>query len=339
MAVLVTGGAGYIGSHTCVELLAAGMEVVILDDFRNSSRQAVERIGQIAGRTPRLVVGDIANRPLLDGIFKEFRVDAVIHFAGSKVLSESISQPLEYYCNNVAGTLTLLSAMAEANVRTIVFSSTAAVYGIPESMPVGEDAPLAATTPYGHSKLAIERVLRDLAIADSRWRVAILRYFNPVGAHPSGLIGEDPQGKAGNLVPRIGAVAMGWQVELRIFGSDYPTHDGTGVRDFIHVVDLAKGHLAALGALAAQTGTITVNLGTGRGYSVLDTVRAFAAASGKPIPYRFEPRRPGDVAECYADAGLADELLGWRAERGLDEMCADAWRWLSGNTVSSRESP
>lgn len=337
MAVLVTGGAGYIGSHTCVELLMAGFDVVVLDDFRNSSPQNVDRIGQIAGRAPRLVAGDIADRPLLDSIFAESRIEAVIHFAGSKVLSESIARPLEYYGNNVAGTLTLLSAMAAAGVRTVVFSSTAAVYGVPESMPVSEEAPLAATTPYGRSKLMIENVLTDLAAADERWRVGILRYFNPVGAHPSGLIGEDPLGKAGNLVPRIGAVAMGWQDELKIFGNDYPTRDGTGVRDFIHVVDLARGHLAALRKLAGQAGTITVNLGTGRGYSVLEAVGAYARACGKRIPYRFEQRRLGDVAECYADASLAAKLLGWRAERGLDEMCVDAWRWLCSNEVG-RES-
>lgn len=331
MTILVTGGAGYIGSHACVELLAAGFQVVILDDFSNSSPRVVERIEQVAGRAPALVTGDIADRELLDSVLADHDVGAVIHFAGSKILGESIEKPLAYYLNNVAGTLNLLAAMAAAQVKTLVFSSTAAVYGVPASVPVREDAPLAASTPYGRSKLMVEDMLRDLALADPDWQIAILRYFNPVGAHPSGLIGEDPRGTPGNLVPAIGEVAAGRRKELLVLGTDYPTRDGTGVRDYIHVVDLARGHLAALDALQGRRGTLTVNLGTGRGYSVIETLRAYEAACGRAIPYRAAPRRAGDVAACYADATLAADLIGWRAERGLDEMCADAWRWLRGN--------
>lgn len=326
---LVTGGLGYIGSHTCVELIAAGHQVKIIDNLSNSKPAVLERIAEIAGRRPEFVRGDIRDRGALRAALPG--CDAVIHFAGLKAVGESVTQPLRYYDNNVSGSIALFQTMAETGVKTVVFSSSATVYGDPASVPIREDAPLSATNPYGRSKLMIEDILRDVAKADPEWRIALLRYFNPVGAHPSGRIGEDPNGIPNNLMPYIALVAVGKLERLSVFGNDYPTPDGTGVRDYIHVVDLAKGHLAALAALERQGGLLTVNLGTGRGYSVLEMVRAFEQASGREVPYRIAPRRPGDVATCFADPSLAAELLGWRAEKGLEEMCADAWRWQSAN--------
>ncbi len=326
---LVTGGLGYIGSHACVELLAAGYGVRIVDNLSNSKLAVLERIAEIAGRRPEFVQADIRDRTAMRQALEG--CTAVIHFAGLKAVGESVEKPLLYYRNNVEGSIALFDAMAETDVKTLVFSSSATVYGDPASVPIREDAPLSATNPYGRSKLMIEDILRDLAKADPTWRVALLRYFNPVGAHASGRIGEDPNGIPNNLMPYVAQVAVGKLACLSVFGNDYPTPDGTGVRDYIHVVDLAKGHLAALEALARQGGLLTVNLGTGRGYSVLEMVRAFETASGRPVPYRIAPRRPGDIATCYADPALAAGLLGWRAELGLDAMCADAWRWQSGN--------
>lgn len=329
--ILVTGGTGYIGSHTVVELLARGESVLILDNLCNSSVRVLDRIEQIAGRRPAFVEADIRDRAALDAVFAAHEVSAVVHFAGLKAVGESVALPLHYYDNNVAGTLNLLQAMSAAGVRRLVFSSSATVYGDPHAVPIREDFPLRASNPYGRTKLMIEEILRDLMATDPQWRIAILRYFNPVGAHPSGLIGESPNGIPNNLMPFVAQVAVGQRPELSVFGNDYPTPDGTGVRDYIHVVDLALGHLAALDALSRQAGELTVNLGTGQGYSVLDMVRAFEKASGRDVPYRVVGRRPGDVASCYADPAQAAEVLGWRASRGIDEMCVDAWRWQVGN--------
>jgi len=325
--ILVTGGAGYIGSHTAVELMALGHEVVILDNLCNSKASVVDRIARIAGRRAGFAQLDIRDRRGLRRLLAQHRFDAVMHFAGLKAVGESVQKPLAYYDGNVSGSVVLLECMAEAGLRTLVFSSSATVYGEPASLPIPEDSPLSASNPYGRSKLMIEDILRDTAAADAGWRIALLRYFNPVGAHGSGLIGEDPCGLPNNLMPYIAQVAAGRLKELLIFGSDYPTPDGTGVRDYIHVVDLARGHLAALEAVARQPGVLTVNLGTGRGYSVLEMVRAFVAASGRPVPYRIVERRPGDVAQCYADTARAQALLGWKAQLGLDAMCRDTWRW------------
>lgn len=326
---LITGGLGYIGSHTCVELLAAGQSVRIVDNLSNSKLAVLDRIEEISGQRPEFIKTDIRDR----GTMREALAgcDAVIHFAGLKAVGESVEKPLLYYRNNVEGSIALFEAMAETGVKTVVFSSSATVYGDPASVPIREDAPLSSTNPYGRSKLMIEDILRDVAKADPGWRIALLRYFNPVGAHASGRIGEDPNGIPNNLMPFVAQVAVGKLACLSVFGNDYPTPDGTGVRDYIHVVDLAKGHLAALAALERQGGLLTVNLGTGQGYSVLEMVKAFEVASGRPVPYRIAPRRAGDIATCYADPALAAELLGWRAELGLDAMCADAWRWQSGN--------
>lgn len=329
--ILVTGGAGYIGSHTVVELLAAGHELLILDNFSNSSPRVLERIERIGGRRPLLVEGDIRDRQLLAGLFAAHPLQAVIHFAGLKAVGESVEQPLRYYDNNVVGSLHLFQAMAAAGVFRLVFSSSATVYGDPHAVPINESFPLQATNPYGRSKLFIEEILRDIGRSDPRWRVALLRYFNPVGAHASGLIGEDPRGIPNNLMPYVAQVAVGRRSELGVFGGDYPTPDGTGVRDYIHVVDLARGHLAALDKIDAIDGVVPINLGTGRGYSVLDVVAAFEQASGRPVPYRIGDRRPGDVAACYADPQRARELLGWAAERNLAAMCADTWKWQSAN--------
>lgn len=326
-ATLVTGGTGYIGSHAAVELLSVGHDVFIVDNLSNSKPSVLERIARIAGRRPGFAQIDVRDRAGLRRLFAERRFDAVIHFAGLKAVGESVAKPLAYYDNNVSGSVALLECMTEAGVRTIVFSSSATVYGDPMSVSVREDSPLSASNPYGRTKLVIEHILRDIAATDSVWRVALLRYFNPVGAHSSGLIGEDPKGIPNNLMPHIAQVAVGKLKELPVFGSDYPTPDGTGVRDYIHVVDLARGHIAALDALGQRAGVLTVNLGTGRGYSVLEMVKAFAAASGRPVPYRIMPRRAGDIAQCYADPALARELLGWRAELGVEAMCADTWRW------------
>jgi len=330
MSILVTGGAGYIGSHTCVQLLQAGHEVVVFDNFSNSHPEALNRIEQITGRKPILVQGDIRDQAAIESALRQHQCQAVIHFAGLKAVGESVEKPLLYYDNNVVGTHRLLAAMQNCGVTTLVFSSSATVYGEPQRLPLTEDHPLSATNPYGRSKLVIEDMLRDVYRAHPDWRMAILRYFNPVGAHESGLIGEDPQGTPNNLMPYVAQVAVGRREFLNVWGNDYPTPDGTGVRDYIHVVDLAAGHLKALEALDRPQ-CIAVNLGTGVGYSVLDVVKAFEAASGQPVPYRIGPRRPGDVAACYADPRLAIQLLGWKAERDLAAMCQDHWRWQKHN--------
>ena len=332
MKVLVTGGAGYIGSHTCVELMQAGHEVVIFDNLSNSYEAAIGRIAQIAGRAPEFTQADVRDSDALREVFARYRFDAVIHFAGLKAVSESVERPIEYYDNNVQGALALCGAMAQARVGMLVFSSSATVYGNAASVPIREDAPLGPTNPYGHSKLMVERMLQDLEASDrGAWRIALLRYFNPVGAHPSGLIGEDPQGIPNNLMPNIAQVAVGIREKIRVFGNDYPTRDGTGVRDYIHVVDLARGHLAALETMQRERRGVTVNLGTGRGVSVLETVRAFERASGRAVPFERVARRAGDVAECYADPSLAEKILGWKAIYTLEDMCRDTWRWQSMN--------
>ena len=325
--ILITGGTGYIGSHTVVELMAAGHQVFIVDNLCNSKASVLDRIERIAGRRPGFAQLDVRDRAALRQLFSAHRFEAVIHFAGLKAVGESVARPLAYYDNNVSGSVALFECAAEAGIRTMVFSSSATVYGEPASVPIREDFPLSAHNPYGRSKLMIEEILRDLAKTDAGWRVALLRYFNPVGAHASGLIGEDPNDIPNNLMPYIAQVAVGKLKELPVYGADYATPDGTGVRDYIHVVDLARGHLAALNALRDRRGVLTVNLGTGRGYSVLEMVRAFAAASGKPVPYRIVARRPGDIAQCYADPTLALATLGWKAEFDIDAMCADTWRW------------
>lgn len=325
--ILITGGTGYIGSHTVVELMQAGYEVLIVDNFCNSKPSVLDRIEGIVGRRPNFVEADIRNRETMRALFSDYHLDAVIHFAGLKAVGESVVQPLRYYDNNISGSLVLFETMAEAGVKTLVFSSSATVYGDPHAVPIREDFPLSATNPYGRSKLVIEEVLCDIASADTSWHIALLRYFNPVGAHESGLIGEDPNGIPNNLMPYIAKVAVGTLTELSVFGSDYPTHDGTGVRDYIHVVDLARGHLAALEKLTGSSGVFTVNLGTGQGYSVLEVIQAFEAASGQKVKYKIVGRRPGDIAACYADPLLANTLLGWQAQYGIAEMCRDAWRW------------
>ena len=329
---LITGGLGYIGSHTCVELLDAGHRVTIIDNLSNSKIAVLDRIAQIAGQRPSFVQADVRDHAALGKAL--IGCNAVIHFAGLKAVGESVEKPIEYYSNNVAGSIALFESMAQAGVKSLVFSSSATVYGDPHEVPIREHFPLSATNPYGRSKLMIEDVLRDVVKADAGWRVALLRYFNPVGAHASGLIGEDPNGLPNNLLPYVAQVAVGKLACLSVFGNDYPTPDGTGVRDYIHVVDLARGHLAALRALeqgGVADGPLTVNLGTGRGYSVLEMVKAFEAASGRPVNYRIAPRRAGDIAQCYADPALAAQVLGWHAEKDLAAMCADAWRWQSQN--------
>ena len=332
MKVLVTGGTGYIGSHTTVLLLEAGYEVTIVDNLSNSDASVVDRIERISGKTVSFFQADIRDRSQLGKLFGRTPFDAVIHFAGLKAVGESSRLPLEYYDNNVTGTLSLLFSMREAGVKTLVFSSSATVYGVPKTLPITEEAALSATNPYGATKLVIEEILRSLVASDASWRVGILRYFNPVGAHPSGLIGEDPRDVPNNLMPFVAQVAAGIRPHLSVFGDDYPTPDGTGVRDYIHVMDLAMGHLAALRALSSwkNPAPLTVNLGTGKGTSVLEMVKAFEKASGRAIPIKIAPRRPGDVAACWADPSLAEALLGWKAHRGIDEMCADGWRWQNG---------
>jgi len=331
--ILVTGGTGYIGSHTVVELMLAGFDIHIVDNLSNSKAAVLDRIKRIIGRRPDFLEADVRDRKEMQTLFARNRFDAVIHFAGLKSVGESVSQPLRYYDNNVQGSLVLFETMVGAGVKKLVFSSSATVYGDPHTVPILEDFPLSATNPYGRSKLIIEDVLRDIAHADASWCIALLRYFNPVGAHESGLIGEDPHGVPNNLMPYIAKVAVGNLAELSVFGNDYPTHDGTGVRDYIHVVDLARGHIAALRALKVADGVITANLGTGRGYSVLEVIRSFEAASGRKVPYRIVGRRPGDIATCYADPSLAKSLLGWEAQYGIDAMCRDAWRWQSMSEV------
>ncbi len=332
--ILVTGGAGYIGSHTCIELLQAGHDLTVFDNFCNSHPESLERVQRITGKQLRIIRGDIRDHEALVTALRESGAQAVIHFAGLKAVGESVQQPLAYYDNNVVGSLRLLEAMGLCGVKTLVFSSSATVYGDPQRLPLTEDHPLSATNPYGQTKLTVEHILRDVQRGDTSWRIGILRYFNPVGAHESGLIGEDPQGTPNNLMPFVAQVAVGRRPHLNVFGEDYPTPDGTGVRDYIHVVDLAIGHLKALEALGRathQTECLTVNLGTGTGYSVLEIVRAFEQASGKPVTYKIAPRRPGDVAACYADPGKAAALLGWQANRSLADMCIDTWKWQSLN--------
>jgi len=334
--VLVTGGAGYIGSHTVVELLQAGWPVVVLDNLSNASAESLRRVERITGLPAPLVRGDVRDEALLTDLLARHDFGATLHFAGLKAVGESVARPLEYYDNNVGGTQVLLRCLQRAGVKRFVFSSSATVYGDPQSVPLREDARTGPTNPYGRSKWMVELMLQDLAASDPGWAIGILRYFNPVGAHASGLIGEDPADVPNNLMPFVAQVAVGRRAELSVFGSDWPTRDGTGVRDYIHVVDLARGHVAALGRAGEQAGAFTVNLGTGRGYSVLEMVRAFERASGRPVPYRLVGRRPGDIAECYADPSYARALLGWQAERGIDEMCADAWRWQSSNPQGYR---
>lgn len=327
MRVLVTGGLGYIGSHTCVELLNSGHDVIVVDNLCNSKTSVLDRVKQITGRSVIFYDLDVRNKAALSAVFAEHKIDAAIHFAGLKSVGESVAKPLEYYDNNVYGTLVLAEVMAEHEVCNLVFSSSATVYGDPASVPISEDFPLSATNPYGRSKLIVEEMLRDLPIANANWHIALLRYFNPVGAHESGLIGEDPNGIPNNLMPYVAQVAAGKLAELSVFGGDYPTPDGTGVRDYIHVVDLAVGHVRALDAMPNQTGVATYNLGTGHGYSVLEMITAFEQASGKKVPYRIVGRRPGDIAACYANAELAERVLGWQAQRDIKVMCEDSWRW------------
>ena len=331
MKVLVTGGAGYIGSHTCVLLLEAGYDVVVFDNFSNASEESIKRVEALTGKQVTLIRGDIRDRKALESVFSQHTIDAVIHFAGLKAVGESVEQPLRYYENNVCGTVLLCEVMAVYGCKSIVFSSSATVYGDPHTTPIKEDFPLSATNPYGRSKLMIEEILRDLYVSDNSWKIVLLRYFNPVGAHVSGMIGEDPNGIPNNLMPFIAQTAVGKREKLSVFGNDYDTHDGTGVRDYIHVVDLAEGHLKALEKIADIDEVLAVNLGTGKGYSVLDMVKAFEKASGKDVPYEIAPRRSGDIAKCYADPSFAKEVLGWEAKRGIEEMCEDTWRWQHNN--------
>ena len=331
MGVLVTGGAGYIGSHTCVELLNGGYDVIVVDSLINSREESIRRIAEISGKRLRFHKVDLLDKTELDAVFRETAVDAVIHFAGLKAVGESVAMPLHYYRNNITGSLVLFEVMAKHGVNNLVFSSSATVYGDPASLPITEDFPLKASNPYGWAKVMLEQILRDLYHADPALNIALLRYFNPVGAHPSGRIGEDPRGIPNNLVPYIAQVAVGKLPELQIFGNDYPTPDGTGVRDYIHVMDLASGHIRALEKLATKPGLVTYNLGRGQGYSVLEMVKAFAEAAGKKIPYRIVGRRPGDIASCYADPSKAEKELAWKATRDIKAMCADTWNWQTKN--------
>lgn len=329
LKVLVTGGAGYIGSITSAQLIEAGHQPVILDSLVNARAEVIDRIERVSGRRPVFQHADVRDRSVVLGLLREHAVEAVIHFAGLKAVGESVAHPLRYYDHNVQGTLVLLDAMQEAGVRTLVFSSSATVYGDAQVMPLREGAPTSATNPYGRSKLMVEHILADVAASDPAWSITALRYFNPVGAHPSGLMGEDPQGIPNNLMPFIAQVAVGRRTALQVFGNDYPTADGTGVRDYIHVMDLAQGHLAALRYAHGRAGHHVFNLGTGKGLSVLEMLKAFGQACGRELPYQIVPRRPGDVAASWADPTLAERLLGWRAMRSIDDMCADTWRWQS----------
>jgi len=331
MSILVTGGAGYIGSHTSVELLNAGYEIIIVDNFSNSKPESLKRIKELTGKDFKFYNVDLLDRAALEDVFATNEIEAVIHFAGLKAVGESVSIPLHYYHNNITGTLILCEVMKQHDVKNLVFSSSATVYGMPDQVPISEDFPLSATNPYGRTKLMIEEILRDVYVADSSWSIALLRYFNPIGAHKSGRIGEDPNGIPNNLMPYITQVAVGKLKELQVFGNDYETADGTGVRDYIHVVDLAIGHLKALEKVMSSNGVDAFNLGTGTGYSVLETVTAFEKASGKKVPHRIVDRRPGDVGVCYADPAKAAAELGWKAERGIEEMCQDSWRWQEQN--------
>lgn len=328
MGILVSGGAGYIGSHCCVELLHAGYEIIVFDNFANSKPAVLDRIKQISSKNIRFYETDLLDPAGMDQIFNENPIDAVIHFAGLKAVGESVQQPLRYFQNNVSGSINLLQTMARHGVKKLVFSSSATVYGNPDRMPISEDFPLSAANPYGGSKLMIEDIMRDLYVSDPEWSIALLRYFNPIGAHQSGLIGEDPAGIPNNLMPYICRVAAGQLDKLQVFGNDYPTPDGTGIRDYIHVVDLCLGHIKALEKITAGHGAEAYNLGTGTGYSVLEVIRGFEAASGQKVPYEIAPRRAGDIACCYADPAKAKRELGWEAVRGLPEMCADAWRFM-----------
>lgn len=337
MKILVTGGAGYIGTHTCVELLEKGYEVAVIDNFYNSSPKSIERVKAITGKDVKLYEGDVRDKALLEKIFTENTIDCVIHFAGLKAVGESCEKPIEYYDNNIGGTLALVDVMAKHGCKKLVFSSSATVYGDPEVLPLTEDCAIGGTTnPYGTSKLFQERILSDLYASDKGWTVILLRYFNPVGAHKSGLIGEDPQGIPNNLTPYIAKVAVGELKEVGVFGNDYPTPDGTGVRDYIHVVDLALGHVAAIENVKSS-GVFVYNLGTGIGYSVLDVIHAFEKACGHKLPYAIKPRRAGDIAACYADAGKAKKELGWQAVYGIDDMCASLWKWQSMNPKGYKE--
>lgn len=331
MKVLVTGGTGYIGSHTCVELLNNGHDVIIVDNLSNSKPEVINRIKELTGKDFKFYKADILNKKEIDKIFKENNIEAVIHFAGLKAVGESVKIPLRYYYNNVTGTLVLCEVMQKHNVKKMVFSSSATVYGKPKTVPITEDFPLSATNPYGRTKLMIEQILRDVYVSDNDWSIALLRYFNPIGAHESGRIGEDPNGIPNNLMPYITQVAIGKKERLNVFGDDYDTHDGTGVRDYIHVVDLAKGHLKALEKVMSTKGVEAYNLGTGVGYSVLDVVRKFEKVTGKKIPYVITSRRPGDIDKCYADPTKACKELGWKAEKTLEDMCKDAWNWQKNN--------
>ena len=331
MRILVTGGAGYIGSHTCVELLQAGYEVVVVDSLINSKEESLKRVQEITGKTLEFHQVDLLDRSSLSALFAGSQIDAVIHFAGLKAVGESVSIPLRYFHNNLTGTFNLCEVMAECGVKNIVFSSSATVYGDPHTVPIKEDFPLSATNPYARTKLMIEEILQDLHISDHKWNIVLLRYFNPVGAHASGRIGEDPNGIPNNLMPFVAQVAVGRLPELSVYGNDYPTPDGTGVRDYIHVVDLALGHVKALAKFESNPDVHVYNLGTGRGFSVLEMVSAFEKASAKTIPFRVVERRPGDIATSYADPTKAAKELGWSATRGIDEMCAHTWNWQSGN--------
>ena len=331
MKILVTGGAGYIGSHTCVELLNNGYDVVVVDNLCNSNKESLNRVKTITGKEVVFYQQDILEETGLAAVFSEHHIDAVIHFAGLKAVGESVEKPLEYYQNNLTGTLVLFKVMRDFKVKNFVFSSSATVYGDPHTVPIQENFPLSATNPYGRSKLIIEEVSRDLHLADNSWNIALLRYFNPVGAHQSGLIGEDPNGIPNNLMPYISQVAIGKREKLSVFGGDYDTPDGTGVRDYIHVVDLARGHIKALEKLTEKPGLVIYNLGTGQGYSVLDMVKAMEKAAGHEIPYQIVERRAGDIAACYADPGFAEQEIGWKAERDLEQMAEDTWRWQSDN--------
>lgn len=332
MAILVTGGAGYIGSHTCIELINAGYEVVVVDNLYNSSKESLKRVGAIVGQEIKFYEADIRDAAAMKNVFENEKIEAVIHFAGLKAVGESVAKPMEYYDNNINGTLVLCNAMKEAGVKNIIFSSSATVYGDPAFIPITEECPKGqCTNPYGWTKSMLEQILTDIHTSDNEWNVVLLRYFNPVGAHKSGTIGEDPKGIPNNLMPYITQVAVGKRECLGVFGNDYDTHDGTGVRDYIHVVDLADGHVKALKKIEEKAGVCVYNLGTGNGYSVLDMVKAFSKACGHEIKYEIKERRPGDIATCYADPTKAKNELGWEAKRGLDEMCEDSWRWQSNN--------
>ena len=337
MTILVTGGAGYIGSHTTILLIEAGYNVIIFDNFSNASKESIKRVEKIVGQNITLIEGDIRNKTDLEKVFENYSIDAVIHFAGLKAVGESVEKPLTYYDNNIYGTIVLCETMAKYNCKSIVFSSSATVYGDPQTTPIKEDFPLSATNPYGRSKLFIEEMLRDLHLSDKTWNIVLLRYFNPVGAHSSATIGEDPQGIPNNLMPFIAQTAVGKRACLSVFGDDYDTHDGTGVRDYIHVMDLADGHVKALNIIKKLSEVMTINLGTGVGYSVLDMVKAFEKASKKEVPYCIAPRRAGDIAKCFADPTYAKEILGWEAQKGLEQMCEDSWRWQSNNPNGYKE--